>query len=655
MLKKFSKMFISLMLISVMLFTVSFPTVVNAEQNNEDSSKKLSMYVYKEWTNENDKDKWKKEDEIFYSDSFFDHSADEYNSHLATLSINMAKYSMNPGDPKSLDDTAWYENQPNRVEKFFEMIGFGNFEANADYRARTDFDTIGVAAASKKIGDYTVIGIVPRSGGYFREWSNNIYMGDGSKSDNMHEGWLSAAIKLIAFLNEYVESKNITGNVKLWIAGYSRGGATANIAAGLLDNKIANNEKIFSNGAKLTFDNLYAYTFEAPQGANINAKNVKSPKDKIYNNIWNVVNPNDFITKFPMSEWGFTRFGTDKFITTEFYDSENFENNRKTFKEIYKLHNDLSGYNGDKLEIHGVRYSLSDDPIMKHNYDGNILSIILFEELAKQIGSRENYVNKYQEHLSNTILKVMSDYIMDIEPEKIIPDIATILKGGTPSSSIVKELCYEDNLSLLFNILDERPDELYTFLFEIGNLMDNHSTNVSVAHLKAQDSIYVDYYNKNRSQDDQLSVVPLRDSADIGRISLFGYNDLLLTQPLSETGKIKRPFDGEKVNPKDLKGYMYLKGGKTQTSEVKKCDKGFAIGFYNYLTEEKVEVFFPVNKTVGLYTKAYSLKPSHRVELWVYRHTLSQDGVTPYRSEKSHHREDDVSFNSNFYYDEYNV
>ena len=162
--------------------------------------------------------------------------------------------------------------QSDTVKGFFETIGFENFEANSYYHERTSFDSIGVAIASKKVGDYTVIAVVPRSGGYFLEWGNNVFLGDGSNSDYMHEGWYNAANNLLDFLDKYVTKNNITGNVKLWMAGYSRGGATTNIAAGLLDNKIDKGQKIFSTGAKLTHDNLYAYTFEAPQGANFNSK-----------------------------------------------------------------------------------------------------------------------------------------------------------------------------------------------------------------------------------------------------------------------------------------------------------------------------------------------------------------------------------------------
>lgn len=39
-----------------------------------------------------------------------------------------------------------------------------------------------------------------RSGGYFNEWENNFFLGGGSQSDMMHEGWHNAANKVINFL-----------------------------------------------------------------------------------------------------------------------------------------------------------------------------------------------------------------------------------------------------------------------------------------------------------------------------------------------------------------------------------------------------------------------------------------------------------------------
>lgn len=196
-----------------------------------------------------------------------------------------------------------------------------------------------------------------RSGGYFREWANNIWLGDGTKSDYMHEGWYNAANKTIEFLKEYISSKEITGKIKVWIAGFSRGGATANLTAGLLDNVLENNANVLSDETTLTRDDLYAYTFEAPQCANYNSKTVKLHGDPIYNNIWNVVNPNDLVPKVAMKEYGFTRFGTDKFITTKFYDPKNFESNREVFKAMYAANSrPVNNYKADNFEMYGTPF-----------------------------------------------------------------------------------------------------------------------------------------------------------------------------------------------------------------------------------------------------------------------------------------------------------
>ena len=129
---------------------------------------------------------------IYYSDDYFRHSSTEYDEHLATLSCIMTNFSVPLDNPSSLDSD-WYLKQPERLYGFFGSIGFKDFETNEDYVSRSRFDSIGVGCANKQVDDYTVIGVGIRSGGYFREWSNNVYLGDGTKSDYMHEGWYNAA------------------------------------------------------------------------------------------------------------------------------------------------------------------------------------------------------------------------------------------------------------------------------------------------------------------------------------------------------------------------------------------------------------------------------------------------------------------------------
>lgn len=297
--------------------------------------------------------------DLYYSDLYFSQPSTEYDPHLATLSMFMADASKAKGCPKDVSDTEWYENQSQGLRRFFDAIGFGSFACNEDYRTRTAFDTIGVGVAMKSVTingeDYTIVGLTVRSGGYYIEWANNVWLGDGSKSDYMHEGWHNAANKALAFLSKYLEDNEVTGNLKLWISGFSRGGATTNILAGLLDNHIERGSDVLPSAVSLKHEDLYAYTFEAPQGANINSKSVISPRDGFYDNIWNILNPNDLVPKVPMSEWGFTRFGTDLFITTEFFDPVNYDSNRATFRAMYEQGGyDPSQYCADDITMSSI-------------------------------------------------------------------------------------------------------------------------------------------------------------------------------------------------------------------------------------------------------------------------------------------------------------
>ena len=376
--------------------------------------------------------------DIYFSQSYFEHSSYEYDPHLATASLCLAISTYTDYPPFTEE---WYLTQPKNVKATLESIGFNSFTTNEDYLQTARFDSIGLCAAKKEFSDYTIVAVAPRSGGYFSEWANNMHLGDGSKSDYMHEGWYDAANKLIDFMIGYVDDNQITGTVKLWMAGFSRGGAATNIAAGLIDNKLNNSEKLFKN-ASLVKENVYAYTFEAPQGANVNSKTIKAPRDSLYGNIFNVVNPNDVVAKVAMSEYGFTRFGVDKFITTEFYDSKNFKKNRQTFKAFHDILNqtDELVYSGDRfvtvglqiehffksaLIIPGIIDMIEQDPddVIDHtkaNYDANIATTILLEEFTSRLGSRDNYAKKFQTPVENLMLFMKDEKLTDMPQQNCI-------------------------------------------------------------------------------------------------------------------------------------------------------------------------------------------------------------------------------------------
>ena len=600
---------------------------------------------------------------IYYSDDYFRHSSTEYDEHLATLSCIMTNFSVPLDNPDSLDDENWYFSQPERLYGFFGSIGFKDFESNDDYVSRSRFDSIGVACANKQVDDYTVIGVGIRSGGYFREWSNNVYLGDGTKSDYMHEGWYNAANKTIDFIDEYISANRITGKIKVWIAGFSRGGATTNLAAGLLDNRIKNNEELFSNDVTLTRDDLYAYTFEAPQGANYNSETVEKPGSELYNNIYNIVNPNDLVPKVAMSEYGFTRFGTDKFITTQFFDPQNFEDNRDVFLNLYVANGSArDDYKADDFKMYGtplkkmaplvaelvaclpagvadIVSQIKDGTILvkddtKANYDANIAAYLLLEEMTKNIGSRSDYCSKYQQGVSNFLLTLMND-VDALKEEELYGLLSKVLLSSAVSSvpgfgdlaeDAIRDVLPKDaNTDEVIDVIEpllevvaqtywNRPNELISFGLYVKDIFQNHDNGVNIAHLEAQDSYYVANYNNNHGI--LMPKVELRDSADFGRVTCKDYNDIGLYTN-----------DG-KTNLVSVKG---AKGGK---SEIKKCEKGFAVGYYSYATEEGLELFMPVNRKYILNMMSYSVKPKHTVSYSAFYQSVSSNSDCRFRDSR---------------------
>ena len=255
----------------------------------------------------------------YYTDSYFLKSADSYNASLATMSLCL-ELSCWPSHEK----TDWYDPEitPDSREFWQDRLvnvkklllgdpeaegdtglGFSNFSANEDWQSPPEKDSIGVCLAQKTIRDRdnqdcTLIAIVIRGGNYGSEWGGNFNVG----REGAHEGFADARDEVLRFTKEYIQGLDASykRNMKLWIVGYSRGGATANMVAGALNNSCR-----AEIGVDISSDNIYCYTFEAPQGI-LTSQIAGSDA-----NIHNVLNTNDLVPLVVPSAWGFTRFGCD--------------------------------------------------------------------------------------------------------------------------------------------------------------------------------------------------------------------------------------------------------------------------------------------------------------------------------------------------------
>ena len=244
------------------------------------------------------------DDSMYYEDNYFDIDSTTYSPQLASASIcfSLASFASSEGD---------YTHKFKNAEKLLNKLGFADFSTNDFYKRQPETDSIGVLAANKKIGEYTLIAVGIRGAGYESEWASNVTL--GNREDGYHQGFREAAEHYIAFLKNYITSYNIEGDIKIWATGYSRAGATCNIVCGLMDEKIAKGEKLFGDNVSITKEHLYSYCFEPPMGAPkvCDDENNIIVKGDRFNNIFNILNFNDPVPLAAMTELGFTRYGVD--------------------------------------------------------------------------------------------------------------------------------------------------------------------------------------------------------------------------------------------------------------------------------------------------------------------------------------------------------
>ena len=252
----------------------------------------------------------------YYSDKYFDGDSRKINPSLATMSLCLELSTWS-----SFNTSVW-EKKTQNIQQLFKEIGFKDYDQNDYWKKEPSMHSIGLAVARKNIGDYTVVALAVRGGGYEAEWGGNFVLG----TNGDHKGFKLAVDDAFLFLNNYViEHKSVfKDKLKLWIVGYSRGGAVANMVAGKLNEK-----PMKCGGMDLSKENIFAYTFEAPQGFfGITT----------YENIHNFINDMDIVPRVGPSVWGFHRYNTSFtpiMQSLEISDDE-YDNRLKEIKAQYE-------------------------------------------------------------------------------------------------------------------------------------------------------------------------------------------------------------------------------------------------------------------------------------------------------------------------------
>ena len=181
-----------------------------------------------------------------------------------------------------------------------EAEGYKDFEYFEKAQETNYSNGIAFGIANRQSGNTTYICAVFR-GTYDREWYSNFQIGEQKE----HAGFSAAADFAVKSIDSYLENLKINPqSTILSFTGHSRGAAVSNICA-----------KRFIDQEE--YKTVSAYNFACP-----NTTRDTEAQSMQYQNIYNIINPEDFICYIPLSVWDYKRYGTDIFLPDK--DTENY-------------------------------------------------------------------------------------------------------------------------------------------------------------------------------------------------------------------------------------------------------------------------------------------------------------------------------------------
>lgn len=259
--------------------------------------------------------------EVSWDDAWFFQDAGSYNQDLAhTCAVLSAVANA---------ESAYYQQgstSPAYAEHAFAQLGFDEV-CTASYRYRSEVldevlgvvdgtDVVAYTLATKRVTDPAtgaerLLTVVVVRGSYGSEWISNAKIegatgvaGEGDEED--HLGFTLAASEIVADLEERAAELDPSVERSYLFCGHSRGGAVANLLASYADDVAGGSH------ALATAEDVRAYTFATP-----NCTSADDARSATYDNIFNVLNPSDLVTRLPLESWGYERYGRDVWLPGE--------------------------------------------------------------------------------------------------------------------------------------------------------------------------------------------------------------------------------------------------------------------------------------------------------------------------------------------------
>jgi len=310
-----------------------------------------------------------------YNESWFEDGAISggYNHSMAQMSLRMAM--------SGAETTSDY------VTDLYDKLGFEYTSESINFPTpyfnyADGESTIGYAIAQKVIDvrgkSCTLIAVTVRGAEYADEWGDNFRIGNGGE----HFGFSGAAQKLTNAVKEYVSGSVQTEDYKIWITGFSRGGAVANITAHNLNSWVEDQ------------NDVYAYCFECPRTVRGDYPDYLASE----NNIVNIINDSDIVTKVAPKDWGFARYGVDYYLPTGTYCD-----NYSTFStaQVYQYSNIISN-TGTTEDSYTLAKDVSTGMKNQVSFTSEVVG-----SLASYFESQSDYFENYEETVCALIASAM--------------------------------------------------------------------------------------------------------------------------------------------------------------------------------------------------------------------------------------------------------
>lgn len=489
-----------------------------------------------------------------YDDGWFSGDSYEYNHKLALLALNISMASFNSF------------NKNDRSENIRAMLENCGFKTKAYGYETEGYDTAAVEMARKTVTENgescTVVIAAIRSGNYGMEWGGNMRIGSGEN----HLGFDIAKETVLNYINDYFADEKISGRVKLLIPGYSRGGSIANLVGAELDDGSYLKSLKESDSIKnidLAKNDIYVYTFEAPQCTK------KSGADgKIYGNIINIMNPNDYVPKFVMKDWGFSRYGVEYYLPS----AENcanyssyYENVCKTFDTLMEdtdKKSDSNFYNEEDSRSVGAMFDslmskLADSVFKNQQYYAENFEDGLVFIAGQYIGKKLNAGNAMKTLgviIAAVALGIIPTNMDTIKSDGFRAYIASRIAESDASSNLTKPQIQGiiDAVIALLEFAKENRSDVKALLGQLNTVLNVHQPYVTLSWMRSI------------GQDDMLKIngeaeKPLHVS--FNRIDLrYKANARITADYDSSLGSLRWSSDSDNVVSVDEDGFITAKG-----------------------------------------------------------------------------------------------